>query len=72
MLIIPLAEEHLDAVTDLEEREGDVHGSRIQFEKELSNEVGRFFVMVGPVLAMFESAARGACGRVSSASYPIE
>jgi ribosomal-protein-alanine acetyltransferase len=51
-LIVPLGQEHLDDVAAIEERDGDAHWTRAQFEKELSHEVGRFFVMgQTPILA---------------------
>lgn len=38
--------DHLDRVAAIEAREGDVHWTRSQFEKELSGEFRRFFVVV--------------------------
>jgi ribosomal-protein-alanine acetyltransferase len=46
MRIEPLESGHLDAVSAIEARDGDVHWSRVQFEKELRGEVRRFFVVV--------------------------
>jgi ribosomal-protein-alanine N-acetyltransferase len=46
--IIPLAVEHLDEVAAIEARDGDVRWSRAQFEKELTSEVRRFFVVETP------------------------
>ncbi len=45
MKIEPLAFGDLDAITALEARDGDVHWSRAQFEKELKGEFQRFFVV---------------------------
>jgi ribosomal-protein-alanine N-acetyltransferase len=38
--------EHLDSVAAIEDRDGDVHLSRAQFERELEGEFRRFFVVV--------------------------
>ncbi len=45
MKIEPLTMSDLDAITALETRDGDVHWSRAQFEKELEGEFQRFFVV---------------------------
>lgn len=47
MMIVPLESDHLDSVTAIEEEDGDARWTRAQFEKELSQEVGRFFVVLG-------------------------
>jgi ribosomal-protein-alanine N-acetyltransferase len=44
MMIAPLEADQVDAVTDMEAIDGDVHWSRAQFQKELAAEVRRFFV----------------------------
>ena len=46
MRIEPLTADALDMVTAIEEKDGDVHWSRVQFEQELSGEFMRFFVVV--------------------------
>ena len=48
MMMAPLETDHLDPVTALEVRDGDAHWTRAQFEKELSGEFRRFFVVVKP------------------------
>ena len=44
-MIAPLQPEQLDEVTGIELRDGDVHWSRAQFQKELGGEFQRFFVV---------------------------
>jgi len=39
--------DHLDNVAAIEATDGDVHWSRVQFDKELDGEFRRFFVVVG-------------------------
>ena len=46
MRIVPLETDSLDAVASIEAEDGDVHWSRAQFEKELSGEFRRFFVVL--------------------------
>jgi [ribosomal protein S18]-alanine N-acetyltransferase len=46
MRIEPLEADQLDAVTAIEAKDGDAHWARAQFEKELSGEFRRFFVVV--------------------------
>jgi ribosomal-protein-alanine N-acetyltransferase len=46
-MIVPLAQEHLDDAAAIEERDGDAHWTRAQFEKELSGEFRRFFIVQG-------------------------
>ncbi len=48
-MIAPLSESHLDEVERIESQEGDVHWSRLQFEKELGSEFIRFFVISSPL-----------------------
>jgi len=45
MMMVPLDSDHLDAVTAIEETDGDAHWSRAQFEKELAGEFRRFFIV---------------------------
>jgi len=53
-MIRPLGEDDLDEVAALEERDGDAHWSRAQFEKELESEFVRFFVLTeGPEIIGF-------------------
>jgi ribosomal-protein-alanine N-acetyltransferase len=46
MKIVPMEPGHLDEVASIETEDGDVHWSRPQFEKELSGEFRRFFVVL--------------------------
>jgi len=46
MRIEPLEADHLDPVAAIEAKDGDAHWSRAQFEKELSGEFRRFFVVL--------------------------
>lgn len=48
MMIVPMEHDHLDAVALIEEKDGDAHWTRAQFEKELSGEFRRFFVALEP------------------------
>ena len=48
MTIIPMGSDHLDAVEEIEVRDGDVHWSRKDFEKELGGEFMRFFLATEP------------------------
>ena len=48
MTIVPLRPDDLDAVTAIEEADGDVHWTRESFAKELSGEFVRFFIAVEP------------------------
>jgi len=45
-MIVPMDSYQLDSVAAIEARDGDVHWSRAQFEKELEGEFRRFFVVV--------------------------
>jgi ribosomal-protein-alanine N-acetyltransferase len=45
-MIMPMDADHLDRVAAIEARDGDVHWSRAQFEKELNGEFRRFFVVL--------------------------
>lgn len=44
MMIVPMEVDHLDAVESIESKDGDVHWSRVSFEKELECEFKRFFL----------------------------
>lgn len=46
MKIVPLAPEFVDPLAELEKAAGDAGWSRAQFEKELSLEMSRFFVVM--------------------------
>jgi ribosomal-protein-alanine N-acetyltransferase len=46
MMMLPLEAGHLDQVAEIETKDGDAHWSRAQFEKELSGEFRRFFVVL--------------------------
>jgi ribosomal-protein-alanine N-acetyltransferase len=48
MMMVPLEFDHLEAVTAIEAKDGAAHWSREQFQKELSGEFHRFFVVVEP------------------------
>jgi ribosomal-protein-alanine N-acetyltransferase len=48
MKIEPLEDGQLDEVAEIEAKDGDVHWSRAQFEKELAGEFRRFFVAREP------------------------
>ncbi len=48
MMIHPLEWDHLDSVAAIEDKDGDAHWSRAQFEKELAGEFRRFFVAAEP------------------------
>ncbi len=51
MMMVPLEADHLESVTAIEEKDGDAHWSRAQFEKELAGEFKRFFVVMEPPAA---------------------
>jgi [ribosomal protein S18]-alanine N-acetyltransferase len=51
MRIEPMVSDQLDEVAAIEAKDGDSHWSRAQFEKELSGEFRRFFVVLESDLA---------------------
>src|SRR5579862_6760783 len=48
MMIVPLTADQLDSVAVIEAKDGDAHWTRAQFEKELTGEFQRFFVVMEP------------------------
>ena len=46
MMIVPLEPTHLEQVEEIEDSDGDVHWERSQFERELSGDTVRFFVVM--------------------------
>jgi ribosomal-protein-alanine N-acetyltransferase len=48
MTIVPMGVDQLDAVTEIEAKDGDVHWTRKNFEKELKGEFMRFFLVMEP------------------------
>ena len=48
MTIVPMGQNDLDTVTEIESQDGDVHWTRQSFEKELKGEFMRFFLAVEP------------------------
>ncbi len=48
MTIVPMGVEQLDAVTEIEAKDGDVHWTRDNFAKELQGEFMRFFLAMEP------------------------
>src|SRR5215813_559824 len=48
MMIVPMEEDNLETVAEIEAKDGDVRWTRDQFAKELKGEFKRFFLAVEP------------------------